>query len=1026
MRSGVMNGAWADLAARRADRLRVLADAVRTFADAAADYPRLLQVVARTVAETLRCFCAIGLVSADGRYVDPVASHDFDAAQLEAIRELVGAHPLPVDAPIPPSSVIRTGTPILVRDIDDAQIDARFPEAARDRAKQLAFKSYLMSPLKAHGKTLGLLSLVRHGADAASLDEEDAALAQSLADHAALAITNARSFADTKQATERLRLLAVLTREFAAATDDYDALLLLIARRLSEAFGDLCVIRTLSADGRILESTNAVYHPDPAMIALAQEVTAARPQRVGEGVSGRVAETGEPLLIPVVDTGQLLAGIDPDRRSAVERQRITSLVIAPLISRNRVIGVVSLSRSDSSRPYDENDKTFLQDVAAHAALTIVNARSLAAERASHLAAVNANAALHESEEAHRLLFEASPLPLFVFDVETLAPLAANASALALYGYSHDEFMKLKVTDLAVHGRDTARERLAAMGDAEAAGTSHYVRKDGRRLVADYTTRALTFGGRRARITVIKDVTERHEAEQARALLAAIVLSSNDAIVSEGLDGVITSWNDAAERLFGYSAEEAVGRPIALLIFPDGRDEEKGLLERIAAGERIDQYETVRRRKDGTIVPVSVSLAPVTDAAGRVVGASKTVRDLTTQRRAEDALRRTEEQLRQAQKMEAVGRLAGGIAHDFNNMLSVILSYCDIVLDDLKEGDPMRADIDEIRRSAQRAADLTRQLLVFSRQEVVAARVIDLNDVIAGMDKMLRRILGEDIDLVSVPAPHLGNVLADPSHVEQVIMNLVVNARDAMPTGGKLTIETANVELDDAYAREHLGSKPGPHVMLAVSDTGIGMDEATQARIFEPFFTTKETGKGTGLGLSTVFGIAQQAGGSVWVYSEPGKGTTFKIYLPRVERDKDSDNPSLAPVTLRGGETILLVEDQAQVRTVAHGILKRHGYRVIVAQNAGEALLLCETHRGTIHLLLTDVVMPHMSGAELAKRLARTRPDMKVLCMSGYTDDSIFRHGVLESEMAFLQKPFTPESLTRKVREVLNAPSTPRN
>jgi two-component system cell cycle sensor histidine kinase/response regulator CckA len=393
-----------------------------------------------------------------------------------------------------------------------------------------------------------------------------------------------------------------------------------------------------------------------------------------------------------------------------------------------------------------------------------------------------------------------------------------------------------------------------------------------------------------------------------------------------------------------------------------------------------------------------------------------------QRQAEEALRESERQRRQAQKMEAIGRLAGGIAHDFNNVLSVILSYGDMMLAEMKPDDRMRSDVEEIHRAGRRAADLTRQLLTFSRQQVLEPKVLDLNEVLLRMDRMLQRILGADVDLVSLPAPSLGRVRVDPTSIEQVIMNLVVNARDAMPTGGKLTLETGNVVLDETYARDHVDVQPGAYVMFAATDTGTGMDRATLARIFEPFFTTKEKGKGTGLGLSTVFGIVKQSSGSVWVYSEVGKGTSFKVYLPRVDAPVQASlsvPPSQA--TTRGNETILLVEDDDQVRTVAVGILRRNGYHVIEARSAGEALLHAERHSGVIHLLLTDVVMPYMSGPELARRLASASPDMKVVCMSGYTDESIVRHGVLEAPFAFIQKPLTPEALTRKVRDVLDAP-----
>ena len=383
-------------------------------------------------------------------------------------------------------------------------------------------------------------------------------------------------------------------------------------------------------------------------------------------------------------------------------------------------------------------------------------------------------------------------------------------------------------------------------------------------------------------------------------------------------------------------------------------------------------------------------------------------------------RKLEDQLRQAQKMEAVGRLAGSVAHDFNNLLSVILSSSEMLLDDLKPMDPVRPDVESIKKAGERAAALTRQLLAFSRQQVLAPRVLDLNVVVQECEKMLKRLLGEDIELLSRYARDLAKIRADPGQIDQVIMNLAINARDAMPDGGKLSIETKDVVLDESYETEHFGVRPGPYVMLAVSDNGVGMDRETQARIFEPFFTTKEVGKGTGLGLSTVFGIVKQSGGSIWVYSEPGKGTTFKVYFPKATGEDVDSLPAPKPVTLEGKETILLVEDQDDVRRVALQILRRYGYHVIEARNAGEALLTCEQHPRTIHLLLTDVVMPQLGGRKLAERLLKLRPDMRVLFMSGYTEHAVVEHGVLESGTAYLQKPLVPEALGRRVREVLDA------
>jgi len=473
---------------------------------------------------------------------------------------------------------------------------------------------------------------------------------------------------------------------------------------------------------------------------------------------------------------------------------------------------------------------------------------------------------------------------------------------------------------------------------------------------------------------------------------------------------------AYERIFGRSCASLYAEPGSWNCAIVSGDRERVMREMMPQGLLVPfdvEYPIVR--PDGAGRVIRARGFPISDGAGHVYRFAGIAEDVTERRR-------LDAQLRQAGKMDAVGQLASGIAHDFNNLLSVILSYSQLLAVDLKANDPMLADLNEIEGAGQRAVALTRQLLAFSRQQVLEPKVVNLTEIIVGMEKMLRRLIGEDVELSVAGATALGKILVDPGQIEQVIMNLAVNARDAMPRGGKLTVDTAEVILDEAYASDHPGAKPGPHVMLAVTDSGTGMDKATQAHMFEPFFTTKALGKGTGLGLATVFGIVRQSEGTISVYSEPGKGTTFKLYFPKA-RGEPAPGISVRPLenrSYRGSETILVVEDEERVRALACTILRKYGYHALEAQSGGDAFLLCEQHAATIHLLLTDVVMPRMSGRELAERLFLVRPQMKVLYMSGYTNDAVVRHGILDSTIAFIQKPITPDALSRKVRETIDS------
>ena len=540
---------------------------------------------------------------------------------------------------------------------------------------------------------------------------------------------------------------------------------------------------------------------------------------------------------------------------------------------------------------------------------------------------------------------------------------------------------------------------------------------------------------------LRDITERQRAAQAlqasEARFKHLADSGIIGIVISDTLGNIHEANDAFLEIVGFSREELASGNVrwAELTPPEWQAADAAALEELrqtgVSAPREKEYVCRDGARKPVLVGVTMLEAPrciafVLDLTSQRRAEQARVRALATAKResvdrvkAEQALRQTEEQLRQSQKMEAIGLLAGGVAHDFNNLLSVVLGYAEMLIDDLRSGDPIRDDLVQIRDAAARASELTQQLLAFGRRQVLAPQVVNLNAAITGLTRMLARLIGEDIELAVLLAPELGAVFVDPSQMEQVLLNLVVNARDAMPRGGKLTIETADIEVDEPYAAEHLDVVAGRYVMLTVSDTGVGMDRATQARAFEPFFTTKEKGKGTGLGLATVYGIVKQSGGTIWLYSEPGEGTVVKVYLPFSDaRAELSSRMSRPARPKQGHETILLVEDDAQVRALAFAILRRDGYHVLIAASGADALLICERFAGTIDLLLTDVVMPQMSGRELWERLKALRPATKVLFMSGYTDDAVVRHGVLSSGLAFVQKPLTPSALLGKLRQAL--------
>ncbi len=629
--------------------------------------------------------------------------------------------------------------------------------------------------------------------------------------------------------------------------------------------------------------------------------------------------------------------------------------------------------------------------------------------------------LREEGEQYRFAFESNPLPLLIVDRTTLAVLDANRAALHHYGYSHQEFLCMSLRDLMAPGRGSGSVNSEGgwsdiyLEIPKAMGTLRHCRKNGALLDVELSTNPMIFNDREALIVAIQDVTEtrrdmdllREKEEEYRAIFEA----TGDALLVLDDSGSLIEGNAEACSMHGYSYEELLGLPAWALVHPSDRSQFQDFLGQLKAGDRVYAQET-HIRKNGT--PFSVEIKGTAfemDGQSRILAV---VRDITERKN-------LEAQLRHSQKLEAIGHLAQGIAHDFNNLLTAITGYSQLLLGRLEHNSSLRQDIEEIKKIGVQGVSLTKQLLAFSRKQALQPSILDFNAVVSNMSSMIGRLVGDHIALLTVLDPDLRPVKADQGQLEQVLLNLAVNARDAMPQGGTLSIKTENLDVTDPMVPYHFNIRPGNYVLLTVSDTGCGMDPQTQARIFEPFFTTKEQGKGTGLGLSTVYGIVQQSGGSIFVDSAIGHGTSFKVYLPRVdEKPRAGHHQVIRRAPSPDSATVLIVDDAQAVRSVARAILESKGYSVLEASHGSAALLVGNLHERPISLLLTDVVMRGMSGPQLTRALHPAYPDMKVLYMSGYPPESLLQQGLLTSEAATISKPFTPELLLQRVIDVLSS------
>ena len=636
------------------------------------------------------------------------------------------------------------------------------------------------------------------------------------------------------------------------------------------------------------------------------------------------------------------------------------------------------------------------------------------------------------------LLEAVPDAMIAVDGDGKI-LHVNAQTEALFGYSREELIGKRI-ELLVPERYRGRHeghradygeqpKIRRMG----AGLDLYGRrKDGSEFPVEISLSPVPSEGGTLVLCAIRDISDRKKTEEdlrraneelaqrtdrelweSRTRLAAIVDSSDDAIIGKTLDGIVTDWNRGAESMYGYTAEEIIGKPLITIVPPERHEEVTRILQTVGRGESVRYLESVRVSKGGKLLNVSITVSPIHDSAGNIIGASTIARNITEQRRAED-------QLRQAQKMEAIGRLAGGVAHDFNNILGIIVACSELLRDRVSATPGLSQYVENINKASDRGASLTRQLLAFSRKRPSSPIIMDLNERLRDTAKLLRPLMGDDVEVTLTSRSTAVLIEADPGQIDQIVMNLAVNARDAMPQGGKLVLETSTVSFDDDFSRQHPPMTPGDYVLLAVSDSGVGMEPGIVPKIFEPFFTTKEVGKGTGLGLSTVYGIVQQSGGHIFVYSEPGRGTTFKVYLPsaeaKIERDTGAE---IQPEFTKGAKaTILLVEDDELIRGLTKQMLEEHGYQILEAADGVSGLKLAHANGNRFDLVLTDVVMKTMSGPEMVRELNKSNLAPKVVYMSGYTGELIGGHDFEATGSTLLEKPFTRAALLKTVYESL--------